>query len=142
MGLLDDVLNNDEVKGQFGDFVDRFTDGSPTDDKISEQEAEQRYGEVKGQLDRDEYVASAHETLDRMSPAERAEVGKELRGAADHQGIDVSEQGDDADGIAGIIGKLMDGGVDLDSILRNLPGGLSKGMLGGIAAMAAKKFLS
>jgi len=45
MGMLDDLLGNEQLKKTFKDFVNRYEQGDPSEG-YSDQEVLKRYGEV------------------------------------------------------------------------------------------------
>ena len=90
--------------------------------------------------------------MERLSPQERRELGEQVRGRARQQGVDVggdASRDEDPNGLADLltmVQRQVPGG--LGGIVKGLSGsggssgGLGKLALGGVAAMAAKKFLS
>ena len=145
MGLMDLLGGPD--RGGLEDFAQRFDQGSPWEG-FDEDEAQQRYQQVSQHLSQEEYEDSAREVFAKLSPQERREVAKLLKSRARDRGVhfDTSDHDDDDPGLLGsLVGSLQGrepGG--LGSLLGGGGGGgggLQKVILGGIAAMATKRFL-
>ncbi len=148
MGLMD-LLGGGDQHG-LADFAQRFDRGSPWDG-FDEEEAQQRYRQVADHLSPDEHQESAHAVLEKLSPQERREVGRLLRDRSREHGVDFDPDDDGRDDRyenAGVLGNLI-GGLQgrspggLGQLLGGGGGGgggLGKVLLGGIAAMATKKF--
>lgn len=146
MGLLDQLIGGGEPERDYRDFVDRYDQGAPYDG-ISDEEAAGRYGQVAGEVDRDTYRQSARDALANMGDDERADYARQLGAVAGEREVDHGWDGrsTDPDTLAetttrvheqdpGLLGSLLGGGGG---------GGnpVMKAALGGIAAMAAKRFL-
>ena len=148
---LGDLLGGQGGK-QIQDFVSRFEGGNSREDGFDDDEAASQHDQVAGQLSDDEYRDSARESVERLSPDERRELGEQVRGRAESQGVQVGgdpSRDTDPGGLADLltmVQRQVPGG--LGGILKGLggsgsnSGGLGKLALGGVAAMAAKKFMS
>lgn len=147
MGLMD-LVGNVARSGALQDFAGRFEQGQ-REDGFDEAEAYDRFDEVARNSDREEFDQSARDSLARLSPDERQEFEREVRDRARQQGVDLSSSREDSspEGLASLLGSLQQQSPDL---LRKLFGGSSRGFggnklatlaLGGVAAMAAKRFL-
>jgi hypothetical protein len=86
MGILDDLLGNEQLKNQFKDFVKRYEQGAPSEG-YSDQEVLERYGEVSHAVPREQYAQAAQEALDKLSPEERAEFLEMLQERAAARGV-------------------------------------------------------
>jgi hypothetical protein len=148
MGLMDLLGGAD--RGGLDDFAQRFEKGSPWDG-FDDQEAEQRHRQVAEHLSPQEYEESARDVFSRLSPDERRQAGRLLNERARAQGIDFDRDDDGNDDRyddPGLLGSLVGGlhGRQPGGLGQLLGGGgggggLQKVVLGGIAAMATKKFL-
>jgi hypothetical protein len=126
---------------EYRDFANRYDEGAPYD-RISDEEAVNRYREVAPNLSEDEYRESAREAFSRMAPEERMQFGQQFRGYAHEQGygdfIDRDHDGQDdrfqdPDYLAGMTGRMHAQQPDL---MGNLMGGmLGGGMGGGLGSM-------
>lgn len=164
MGLMD-LLQGDDDRNQLRDFSDRFQKGRP-DEGYDEKEAHERYEQVNRHLDDDEYESSARDAFSHLSPEERRHLGRELRDRSKERGHRFDDGDDDGDDSKyedaghlarstrrmrekdpGLLGSLLGGGGGggggggLGSLLGGGGGGggIAKVVLGGIAAMAAKR---
>lgn len=97
----------------------------------------------------DEYQDSARDVFARLSPDERRQIGRQLAHRSREQGLDFDPDYDGRDDRyedPGLLGNLL-GGLEgrqpggLGQLLGGGGGGLNKVVLGGIAAMATKRFL-
>ncbi len=130
---------DDRRRDEYRDFANRYDEGAPYD-RISDEEAMNRYREVAPNLSEDEYRESAREAFSRMSPEERMQFGQEFRGHAQEQGhgdfIDRDHDGQDdrfqdPDYLAGMTGRMHGRQPDM---MGNLMGGMMGGggnMMGG-----------
>jgi hypothetical protein len=152
MSMLESLKSGGERRHEFEDFVSRYDEGEPWEG-ISDDEAVSRHDEVASQLSEEEYEQSARESFERLQPEQRKQLGRELRQQARRQNVRTPEVDDDDDekladsgmlakltsrlhGQApGLVGQLLGGGG-----MKGNP--LVKGALGGIAATAAKRFMS
>lgn len=134
MGGGDENRRRDEYR----DFANRYDEGAPYD-RISDEEAMNRYREVAPNLSEDEYRESAREAFSRMSPEERMQFGQQFRGHAQEQGygdfIDRDHDGQDdrfqdPDYLANMTGRMHSREPDM---MGNLMGGMMGGgnMMGG-----------
>jgi hypothetical protein len=143
-----DVIGDVARSGQLQDFAKRFDQGQ-REDNFNEEEAYDRFEEVSRDADREEFDQSARDSLARLSPDERREFEREVRERAGKQGVDLHNAPEDSspEGLAGLLGSLQE---QAPGLLGSLFGGSSRGFggnslakvaLGGVAAMAAKRFL-
>ncbi len=129
----------DRRREEYRDFANRYDEGAPYD-RISDEEAMNRYREVAPNLSEDEYRQSAREAFSRMSPEERMQFGQQFRGYAHEQGygdfIDRDHDGQDdrfqdPDYLANMTGRMHGRQPDM---MGNLMGGMMGGggnMMGG-----------
>ena len=89
MGMLDDLLGNEQFQKQFKDFVKRYDQGAPSEG-YSDQEVLKRYGEVSHAVPREQYAQAAQEALARLSPEERAEFVEMLQERAAARGVNTA----------------------------------------------------
>jgi hypothetical protein len=137
------------------DFVARYDQGPPQEG-ISDEETLRHHDELAASLAPDEYREVARESFERMDPQERADFGRRLRRRAEEEGVDTREAAsDDALEDAGILGSLAGmlqdkkPGALSELLSGNGRGGVgevlkspaARAAIGGIAAMAAKRFL-
>jgi hypothetical protein len=119
MGILDDLLGNEQLQKQYKDFVKRYEQGDPSEG-YSDQEVLKRYGEVSHAVPTDEYAQAAQEALGKLSPEERAEFLEMLQERAAARGVKLP-------------GKVASDPKDLGEVLTDLhekPGQL-RDILGG-----------
>ena len=88
MGILDDLLGNEQLQKQYKDFVKRYEQGDPSEG-YSDQEVLKRYGEVSHSVPPDQYAQAAQEALSKLSPEERAEFVEMLRERAAARGVNL-----------------------------------------------------
>ena len=86
MGILDDLLGNEQLQKQYKDFVKRYEQGDPSEG-YSDQEVLKRYGEVSHAVPPDQYAQAAQEALSKLSPEDRAEFLKMLQERAAARGV-------------------------------------------------------
>lgn len=155
---------SDKVQRYIEDFINRYQQGPQ---RISEQEATDRYRQVASQLPPDDYLQAAKEAFARMSPEERVQFGRYLGQEAQRQGhdfVDLNQDGiddrlQDPDFLAqttsrahqeqpGLLGQLFGGSGGGGGHAGGGTGGgmlsspLAKGVLGGIAAYGLSRMLS
>ena len=140
MDFLGKLMGDGDQRKQeeYRDFTNRYDQGAPYD-RISDEEAALRYGEVAPGLSNEEYRLSAREAFERMSPEERMEFGRLMQQEARHQGhgdfIDRNHDGvddrfQDPDYLASTMGRMRQEQPDvLGSIMGSAAGG---GLLGGL----------
>ena len=119
MGILDDLLGNEQLQKQYKDFVKRYEQGNPSEG-YSDQEVLERYGEISHAVPLDEYSKAAQEALGKLSPEERAEFLEMLQERAAARGVKLP-------------GKVASDPKDLGKVLTDLhqkPGQL-RDILGG-----------
>ena len=86
MGILDDLLGNEQLQKQYKDFVKRYEQGDPSEG-YSDQEVLKRYGEVSHAVPPDQYAKAAQESLSKLSPEDREEFLKMLKERAAERGV-------------------------------------------------------
>ena len=86
MGILDDLLGNEQLQKQYKDFVKRYEQGDPSEG-YSDQEVLKRYGEVSHAVPPDQYAKAAQEALSKLSPEDREEFLKMLQERAAERGV-------------------------------------------------------
>ena len=106
MGILDDLLGNEQLQKQYKDFVNRYEQGDPSEG-YSDQEVLKRYGEVSHAVPPDQYAQAAQEALGKLSPEERAEFLKMLQERAAARGVNLP-------------GKVASDPKDLGQVLTDL----------------------
>ena len=119
MGILDELLGNEQIQKQYKDFVKRYEQGDPSEG-YSDQEVLKRYGEVSHTVPADQYAQAAQEALGKLSPEDRAEFLKMLQERAAARGVTLP-------------GKVASDPKDLGKVLTDLhekPGQL-RDILGG-----------
>jgi hypothetical protein len=119
MGILDDLLGNEQIQKQYKDFVKRYEQGNPSEG-YSDQEVLERYGEVSHAVPTEEYAQAAQEALSKLSPEERAAFLEMLQERAAARGVKLP-------------GKAASDPKDLGNVLTDLhekPGQL-RDILGG-----------
>lgn len=162
MSFLNDLLGDDRKQQDYQDFIGRYEDGPPHEG-FSDNEALERHEEVASQLSPEEYQEAARGAFERMSPGERTELARHLQEHGREQGLDLPAGDGDAgspdllaklvgglhqQGGAGLLGQVLGGGLGGGGGVGRGGGAagmlgnpLAKAALGGIAAMAAKRFL-
>jgi hypothetical protein len=160
MGILDDLLGNEQLQKQYKDFVKRYEQGDPSEG-YSDQEVLKRYGEVSHAVPPDEYAQAAQEALGKLSPEERAEFLKMLQERAAARGVklpgkvasDPKDLGEVLTDLHEKPGQLRDilGGGNIgqpqaqasgsNPITDMLSSPMAKAVLAGIAAMVVKRMM-
>lgn len=110
MGLLDGLLGGGQGRDRddYDDFVRRYEDGPP-DTGYDEREAADRYGRVSQHLSRSDYERSARASVERMSPQQRRQLGRQLRERVpdfDRDGDDRDDRYEDSGTLAGMLGGV------------------------------------
>ena len=77
MDFLNQLMGG-ERQQEYRGFTERYDQGPPYE-RISDEEAANRYDEVAPHLSEEDYRLSAQEAFERMSPEEREEFGRLLR---------------------------------------------------------------
>jgi DnaJ-class molecular chaperone len=158
-GLFGGQDQDDEPtrRGRARDYVDRYERGAF--DQMSDDEVLHNYRTAAIQLSPDDYEQTAREAFKRMSPEERRELRRYMRerssdrfDAADDSPEELARamrRADDQDqgiggGLASLFGFGGDGGERRPQEQSGgmLDNPLAKAALAGVAAMAAKRFLS
>jgi hypothetical protein len=148
---LSDLLGSDAAKA-VGGLVEQFEQGQAH--QVSPQDAAAHHDAVAQHLTPQQYEQAAKDAVEKLTPDQREELGKQLTAAAKAQGHDVdamlAPHGGNPSSPGGL-GALM-------SALQGTPGGISgllstkgaeslvenqavRSALVGVAATAAKKFL-
>ena len=159
MGILDDLLGNEQLQKQYKDFVKRYEQGDPSEG-YSDQEVLKRYGEVSHAVPPDQYTQAAQEALGKLSPEERAEFLKMLQERAAARGVKLpGKVASDPKDLGQVLtdlhqkpGQLRDilGGGDAQPqeqapgsspIIDMLSSPLTKAVLAGIAAIVVKRMM-
>jgi hypothetical protein len=160
MGILDDLLGNEQLQKQYKDFIKRYEQGDPSEG-YSDQEVLKRYGEVSHAVPPDEYAQAAQEALGKLSPEERAEFLEMLQERAAARGVklpgkvasDPKDLGDVLTDLHEKPGQLRDilGGGNIgqpqaqasgsNPITDMLSSPMAKAVLAGIAAMVVKRMM-
>ena len=160
MGILDDLLGNEQLQKQYKDFVKRYEQGDPSEG-YSDQEVLKRYGEVSHAVPPDEYAQAAQEALGKLSPEERAEFLEMLQERAAARGVklpgkvasDPKDLGEVLSDLHEKPGQLRDilGGGNIGQPQAQAPGSnpitdmlsspMAKAVLAGIAAIAVKRMM-
>ncbi len=141
MDFLGNLLGREDRRQEYRDFTDRYDEGAPYD-RISEEEAANRYREVAPNLSEDDYRLSAREAFERMSPEERLEFGRMLSEEAQQRGhgefVDRDHDGQDdrfqdPDYLAGLTSSMHRREPDLmSSLLSSAMGSGGGGLMGGM----------
>jgi hypothetical protein len=159
MGIIEDLLGNEQLQKQYKDFVKRYEQGDPAEG-YSDQEVLERYGEVSHAVPSQEYAQAAQEALGKLSPEERAEFLKMLQERAAARGVKLPGRGaSDPKDLGKVLtdlhekpGQLRDilGPRDVQSqgqgpgsnpITDMLSSPMAKAVLAGIAAMVVKRMM-
>ena len=160
MGILDDLLGNEQLQKQYKDFVKRYEQGDPSEG-YSDQEVLKRYGEVSHAVPPDEYAQAAQEALGKLSPEERAEFLEMLQERAAARGVklpgkvasdpkDLGEVLSDLHEKPGQLRDILGGGnvgqpqaqaSGSNPITDMLSSPMAKAVLAGIAAMVVKRMM-
>ena len=162
MGMLDDLLGNEQLQKQYKDFVKRYEQGDPSEG-YSDQEVLKRYGEVSHAVPSDQYAQAAQEALGKLSPEERAEFLEMLQERAAARGVKLpGKVASDPKDLGKVLtdlhekpGQLRDilGGGSLDQpqaqaqapgsnpITDMLSSPIAKAVLAGVAAIVVKKMM-
>jgi hypothetical protein len=160
MGMLDDLLGNEQFQKQFKDFVKRYDQGAPSEG-YSDKEVLERYGEVSHAVPPDQYAQAAQEALARLSPAERAAFVEMLQERAAARGVKLpGKVASDPEDLGEVLtdlhekpGQLRDilGGGSVDQPQAQAPASnpitdmlsspMAKAVLAGIAAIVVKNMM-
>ena len=156
MGILDDLLGNEQLQKQYKDFVKRYEQGDPSEG-YSDQEVLERYGEVSHAVPPDEYAKAATEALSKLSPDERAEFLKMLQERAAARGVKLpGKVASDPKGLGNVLTDLHEKPGQLRDILGPrgaqaqeqassigdmLSSPMAKAVLAGIAAIVVKRMM-
>ena len=154
MGILDDLLGNEQLQKQYKDFVKRYEQGDPSEG-YSDQEVLKRYGEVSHSVPPDQYAQAAREALGKLTPEERAAFVKMLQERAAARGIKLPREVSDPKDLGQVLTDLHNKPGQLRDILGagqpqgQAPGSnpiidmlsspQAKAVLAGIAAMVVKR---
>lgn len=75
MGLLDNLLGNQQVQQELQSYVQRYQQGSPNEG-YSDQEVAQRYQQVAPQLPAQDFQRAAEQAFNNMPPDQRQQFGQ------------------------------------------------------------------
>jgi hypothetical protein len=155
MGILDDLLGNEQLQKQYKDFVKRYEQGDPSEG-YSDQEVLKRYGEVSHSVPPDQYAQAAQEALSKLSPEERAAFVEMLQERAAARGVKLpGRAASDPKDLGKVLTDLHEKPGQLRDILGG-PGGqaagsstitdmlsspMAKAVLAGIAAIVVKNMM-
>lgn len=117
MGLLDDLIGGGQSRDRddYGDFVRRYEDGPP-DTGYDEREAADRYGRAARDLPRADYERHARASVERMSPQQRRQLGRQLRERVpdfDRDGDGRDDRYEDPGTLAGMLGGVHERQPDM-----------------------------
>ena len=157
MGILDDLLGNQQIQKQYKDFVKRYEQGDPSEG-YSDREVLKRYGEVSHAVPPDQYAQAAQEALSKLSPEDRAEFLKMLQERAAERGVKLpGKVASDPKDLGKVLTDLHEKPGQLRDILGpgdaqgQAPGSnpitdmlsspMAKAVLAGIAAMVVKRMM-
>jgi hypothetical protein len=139
MGIVDDLLGNEQIQKQYKDFVKRYEQGDPSEGYF--REVLKRYSEVSHAVPPDQYAQAAQEALGKLSPEERAAFVKMLQERAAARGVALPREvaSDPKD-----LGQVLTDLHEKPGQLREILGGIlsspqAKAVLAGIAAMVVKR---
>ena len=128
MGLTD-MLQDAGKREQLQDFAQRYDQGAPWEG-ISDDEAREHHDQIASQLDDNEYEESARESFQRLDPGQRREAARSLQ----------LGDTDDPQELARATSRVRKEKPDMLGQLMGNPA--LKGAVAGIAANAAKRFMS
>jgi hypothetical protein len=145
MGSLSQVLG-DQVSAGLDQLISQFDQGQHQ--QVDDQELQQAYGQVAGQLPQDQYVQAAKDAFARLSPEQRAEFARQLQAQAAQHGLPVpaaQAATTDPSDLAAATGQVH---AIQPNLLQQMfaPGGtfsspIAKAALLGITAMAAQRLM-
>jgi hypothetical protein len=157
MGMLDELLSGGQRQKEYGNFVNRYEQGAPSEG-YSDQEVLKRYGEVSHAVSPDQYAQAAQEALSKLSPEERAAFVKMLQERAAARGVTLPPQvapepnelgqvltdlhtkpGQLRDILTGGAAQAQEQGSASNPIIDMLKSPAAKAVLAGIAAMVIKR---
>ena len=149
MDMLNSLLGG-QNREQADDFVNRYDQGAPWDG-IDDTEAIDQYRRVAPNLSDDDYEDSARQAFSRLDPQQRQELGQYMAQQARQRNIPFDDD-DYSDPNAlgrltrqaqrqepGFLESVLGGGGGTGGGMLSSP--IGKAALGGIAAMAMKKFM-
>ncbi len=155
MNILQNILGGGQQQQDYQGFVNRYQQGQPWEG-YTDQEVMNRYQQVAPNLSPQQYQQAAQQSFERMTPEQRMQFGQYMQQQAQQQGFQAPFPDANRDGIddryqdpnylAQTMGRMQQQQPDmLHQILS--PGGalgnpLAKAALAGVAALAAKQFLS
>lgn len=155
MDLLKQFLGSGPGKQDFGDFVNRYEQGQPSEG-YTDQEAVDRYHQVATQLPQNSYVSAAEQAFSRIPPQQRQEVLNQLQQQAAQRGINLPGLGQGGGGqsaldpgnLAQLVGQLHQQDPNLlpqilsghgeSAVGSVLSSPAARSVLGGIVSMAVK----
>jgi hypothetical protein len=158
MGILDNLLGNEQLQKQYKDFVTRYEQGDPSEG-YSDQEVLKRYGEVSHAVPPDQYAQAAQQSLSKLSPEDREEFLKMLQERAAERGVKLpGKVASDPKDLGKVLTDLHEKPGQLRDILGAgdgqpqeqagsnpigdmLSSPMAKAVLAGIAAIAVKRMM-
>jgi hypothetical protein len=132
--------------GKLDSILSSFNQGNHDD--VSDTDVHDTYGQVATQLPQDQYVQSARDAFERLSPEQREELARELQSRAPQHGVTTPAMQNiqaDPDSLATAVGDVH---AQQPNLLQQMfaPGGtfsnpIAKAALLGITAMAAQRMM-
>jgi hypothetical protein len=86
MGLFEILMGGGQKRQEYEDFARRYEQGPPWEG-YSDREVLDRYGEVAHQVPPADYEAAVRDALGRLSPAEQAELVRQLQERTRGRGV-------------------------------------------------------
>lgn len=77
MGLLDNILGNQQTQQELQGYVQRYKQGSPSEG-YSDQEVAQRYQQIAPQLPAQDFQRAAEQAFNNMPPDQRQQFGQSV----------------------------------------------------------------
>ena len=146
MPSITDILRGN-LPPEIGELVSKFDQGQH--EQVDDGHVSDSYGQVATQLNKDEYTQAAEAALQRLTPEQRAEFGRQLQQEAQQRGVNVpqvQQPTSDPGTLASATAQVHD---EQPNLLQQMfaPGGtfsspIAKAVLLGITAMAAKRLTS
>jgi hypothetical protein len=132
--------------GKLDSILSSFNQGNHDD--VSDTDVHDSYGQVATQLPRDQYVDSAREAFERLTPEQREQLAQELQSHAQQRGMtypSTQNVSSDPGSLANAVGDVH---AEQPNMLQQMfaPGGtfsspVAKAALLGITAMAAQRLM-
>jgi hypothetical protein len=158
--ILNSVLGSQQQKQDYGDFVNRYQNGHPSEG-YSDQEVAQRYHQVAAHLPHDQFTKAAEQSFSRLSPQERKQFMQWMKqrnqqhGGHPHPQLQQHAESQDPSPsmLAGLLGGMQQQQPDMLSGLLTGSSGqsaagagilsnpIAKAVVSGIVAHAAKNMM-